>query len=232
MNRKILFALFFLFTAQFIAGQIIEPIKWSFELKNVSSDTKEIVAKAFIDNHWHLYAMGIPEGGPIATSFKVDKIEGANLAGNFIAKKQPYSFYDDMFQMQLAYYETEAVFVQKIKVTNPSNFYISGYVRFMACNESSCLPPTEKNFSFGQKSDDSKPVLSPAIGENALAKPSLNKTSSDKLLSANSSLEVETQEESLQKNYTKDAVLVEKSLTQTSSYWKPVIENLKQMEIS
>ncbi len=229
MNRKILFALFFLFTAQFIVAQIIEPIKWTFELKSISSDTKEIVAKASIDNHWHLYAMGIPEGGPIATSFKVDKIDGANLVGNFIAKKQPYSFYDDMFQMQLAYYETEAVFVQKIKVTNPSNFYVSGFVRFMACNESSCLPPTEKNFSFGQKSGDSKPILSPTIGENDLGKPSLNKTSSDKVLSGNSPLEVDTQEESLQKKSSKDTILFEKSLTQTSSYWKPVIENLKQL---
>ena len=52
--------------------------------------------------------------------------------------------------MELSWYEKQAVFIQKIKLTAPT-FSITGNVRAMACNDQSCLPPTTEEFTFTGK---------------------------------------------------------------------------------
>lgn len=70
----ILFAL--IFSTFFAFGQIEEPVKWSFETKNLGNNEAELIFKATIEKNWHLYSQDIPDGGPIKTSFFFNKIEG------------------------------------------------------------------------------------------------------------------------------------------------------------
>lgn len=61
--------------------------------------------------------------------------------------------------MELSWYEKQAVFIQKIKLTAPT-FSITGNVRAMACNDQSCLPPTTEEFTFtgkGTPAETTKP---------------------------------------------------------------------------
>ena len=127
-----------------IDAQILEPVKWKFSL-NANS---EIVFEAKLDKGWHLYDLNLPEGGPVSTVFNFETVKGAELTGPVATNSSVVKKFDKLFEMELRWYENTAVFVQKIKVTNPANFEISGNVTYMACNDKSCLPPTSEEFQF------------------------------------------------------------------------------------
>ncbi|MDP4277226.1 MAG: cytochrome c biogenesis protein CcdA [Bacteroidota bacterium] len=151
MNRSILKRLLVALMALLpilSAAQILEPIKWKFELKNGSGTEKELFFIANIDKGWHLYTMNLPEGGPVSTSFEFEKLEGATLVGKTQARSKAISKMDEQFGMTLSWFVNQAVFVQKIKLTNPSGFLVRGHVTFLGCNDESCLPPSPAPFEF------------------------------------------------------------------------------------
>ena len=148
--KKTSVVLLLLCTTLFSFGQILEPIKWYFSTKDVSSSEKELLFKATIDNGWHLYGTDIPEGGPISTSFDFMEIKGAKLIGKPKADKTPIFKYDNQFDMELNWFEKEVTFVQKIQLT-AEEYEIKGELRFMACNDETCLHPTPEEFTFKGK---------------------------------------------------------------------------------
>lgn len=128
-------------------AQLLEPIKWQTGLKEGQQKTeKEVVFKATIEPGWHLYAMNLPEGGPISTSFTFESIQGGTLVGSVEAKSKAITKFDALFDMTLSWYVTEGLFVQKVKVTDPAAFKLVGQIRFMACNDEQCLAPTNEDF--------------------------------------------------------------------------------------
>ena len=147
MKRNFLFALLML--ALPLCAQIYDPVKWTFEQKQISETEGEIILKATIDEGWHLYGTQLPEDGPIATSFTFETLQNVQLDGEIIAPEGLIKKYDPQFEMELNWYEQSAVFVQKVKYTG-ENPAIQGYVNFMACNDETCLPPVDAPFSFGE----------------------------------------------------------------------------------
>jgi len=128
-------------------AQLLEPIKWQTSLKEGQQKTeKEVVFKATIEPGWHLYAMNLPEGGPISTSFTFESIQGGTLVGSVEAKSKAITKFDALFDMTLSWYVTKGLFVQKVKVTDPAAFKLVGQIRFMACNDEQCLAPTNEDF--------------------------------------------------------------------------------------
>ena len=73
MKRNFLFALLML--ALPLCAQIYDPVKWTFEQKQLSETEGEIILKATIDEGWHLYGTQLPEDGPIATSFTFEALQ-------------------------------------------------------------------------------------------------------------------------------------------------------------
>jgi thiol:disulfide interchange protein len=141
--------LFLFFFCQFLSqAQILEPIKWHIQLKNSGKSDKEIIFTAKIDEGWHLYNMNLPQGGPVSTTFHFEKIKGATLNGKTTAISNAINKKDDTFGLELSWFIKEAIFVQKIDVTDKKKFEIEGNVEFMGCNEVTCLPPTPVKFKF------------------------------------------------------------------------------------
>ncbi|MDR0874245.1 MAG: thioredoxin family protein [Prevotellaceae bacterium] len=151
MKKHLLtYALFLTFSG--ISAQIIEPIHWTFNQKSPT----ELTFHADIDAGWHLYGTEIPEDGPVATKIVFETLENAELAGSISASKTPIEKYDNNFLMTLSYFENAVDFTQKIKLKDPNNYRISGYVEFMACNDEMCIAPKKEPFEFAQKSEVSK----------------------------------------------------------------------------
>ncbi|MDD4922279.1 MAG: cytochrome c biogenesis protein CcdA [Bacteroidales bacterium] len=158
MKKFLVFSLLVL--SQLVAqAQILEPIKWNIQLKNSAGADFEVVFTASIDDGWHLYNMNLPEGGPISTSFHFEKIQGATLAGKTTANSKAIRKKDDIFKMELSWFEKKAVFIQKIKIADAKNFNLTGHVEYMGCNDESCLPPTPENFEFNSSNISSKSTL-------------------------------------------------------------------------
>ncbi|MDR1679082.1 MAG: thioredoxin family protein [Prevotellaceae bacterium] len=197
MKKTIIF-IFLLLFAQLLQAEILEPVKWSFELRDISSTEKELLFKARIESGWHLYNQNLPEGGPISTEFVFEQQQGVSLAGSVqaAADYSAVESFDPNFEMNLSWYENEVVFFQKIKIGYEQHFQLSGFVRFMCCNDESCLPPQKIAFSFGELSE-----------ETAIAVPTHNETGLEVAANSIPIATISTESE--------------------SDFWQPVISELK-----
>ena len=150
--KKILFPLILSLLAFAVHAQIQEPVKFKTELKNVSATEVEIVFTASIEQGWHVYSTELGDGGPISATFNTDKLTGAQLDGKLRPVGKEVSSFDKLFEMNVRYFEHNAQFVQKLKLTG-GDYQITGYLEYGACNDENCLPPTQVEFSFSGKAD-------------------------------------------------------------------------------
>lgn len=189
-------------------SQILEPVKWSFELKNSTATTADVVLHASIDTGWHLYGMDIPENGPRPTTFVFEEVENAKLVGKIQATSKIKEVYDSNFDMNLTWYANEAVFVQKISFKDALKIKVKGYVEFMSCNDESCLPPIQESFS----------LVGKAAATSASTQNETSATSTTEVVA------VETIESLVD---TETLETETKANNGVSDYWTPVITQLK-----
>src|SRR5574344_1890340 len=131
-------------------AQIHEPVKFKTEIKKLSTTQAEIIFTGTIEPGWHVYSTDLPSGGPISATFNVDKMEGATLDGKLKPIGKEIENFDKIFEMTLRYFGGTAKFSQKLKLTAPS-CHVAGDLEYGACNDESCLPPTEVPLSFSGK---------------------------------------------------------------------------------
>jgi len=149
MVKKFPLLLLFVLLANFVSGQIFEPVTWTHELKITGKNSGEIIHKAKIEDKWHLYGMNIPENGPRQTNIVYESISNAEKVGAITGKSKLLEVYDKSFEMNLSWYAKEAVFIQKISFKDASKVKIAGFVEFMACDDERCLPPVQEEFTLG-----------------------------------------------------------------------------------
>jgi thiol:disulfide interchange protein DsbD len=125
-----------------IHAQIMEPVHFTTQLKELKNGEAELVFKATIDAGWHVYSTGLGDDGPISASFHQVKMEGAQPVGKLQARGKELKQMDKLFGMEVRFFEHAVIFVQKIKFTKPA-YDIDCYVEYGACNDQSCLPPSE-----------------------------------------------------------------------------------------
>jgi thiol:disulfide interchange protein DsbD len=111
-------------------------------LKTGNGAEAEIVFHATIDKGWHVYSTDIGDNGPIEATFNIVKMDGAEPVGKLVPRGNVIKKMDQLFDMELKYFEGEATFVQKIRFTKPQ-YDIDCYLEYGACNDESCLPPSE-----------------------------------------------------------------------------------------
>ena len=126
-------------------AQMMDPVHFRSELKTTGGNGAEIIFQATIDDGWHVYSTNLGQDGPIEATFNVNKIEGAETVGPLTARGNEIKKYDEIFGMELKYFERSVTFVQKIRFTQP-RYDIDCYLEYGACNDKSCLPPSEVAF--------------------------------------------------------------------------------------
>ena len=158
--KKIL-SLALLLIATFCANaQMLDPVKFTSTLKTGNTSEGEIIFSGKIEKGWHVYSTGLGSDGPVSASFNVNKLDGVKLVGKLKPVGHEISNFDQMFGMNLRYFEHSVKFVQKVKFTKP-NYTIDAYLEFGACNDENCMPPTTV--------DIKKSGKSPAIDADAAA---------------------------------------------------------------
>ncbi|MHA7944627.1 protein-disulfide reductase DsbD domain-containing protein [Formosa sp. 3Alg 14/1] len=128
-------------------AQILDPVKWSTSVNKISETEYELIAIADIEKEWHLYSQRVPEDGPIPTSFVYAGNGNYLKKGNTLEGKG-HVIQDPVFEMEIKYFENKAEFRQRIKLKGKVPFKIEAIVEFMVCDDSRCLPPTEKELVF------------------------------------------------------------------------------------
>lgn len=125
-------------------AQMPEPVKCKTSWKVVSDSVGELRIDAVIAEGWHVYSTDL-EDGPTAAMLVVEKIEGAHLGGKLAFKGKEITKYDEMFGMDVRYFEREVTFVQRV-VIERADYKIEGYFQYGACDDESCMPPTDVPF--------------------------------------------------------------------------------------
>jgi len=150
-------------------GQLVRPVKWNFDQKPAGNGMIELIFKASIDPGWHLYSTDLPEGGPIKTSFAFTSDSSQFQAiGGIVLKTVPTREHDKIFNMDLAFFSNEAVFVQKIKVLSKQPFELKGAIEYQSCNDETCTLD-DHDFSFKIAGSDQSAGPNTTAGSDKIA---------------------------------------------------------------
>jgi len=207
--------LLLLFLSVVANGQMMNPVHFKSELKTAKGTSEgEIIFSATIDAGWHVYSTDLGEDGPISASFNVVKMEGVETVGKLTPKGNVVKKYDEMFGMELKFFEKTATFVQKIRFTKPE-YVIDCYLEYGACNDQSCMPPTEVTFKQTGKSPVTEVKAKAEIETKTIT-------------------ETETEAETETKTGTPESAdsslfTLHSSLNNDDALWTPVIDELKAM---
>lgn len=139
-----------------------DPVHFTVQQKQVSPEEVDLIFTAKIDKGWHLYSTNIPDGGPTRATLNLDKkvTQGVEPIGKLQAKGKTVTKYEDMFEMNLTYFENSGQFVQRFKITG-KEYKLKGYLEYGACNDEMCMPPTSVDFSYSGKGPADAPEAKP-----------------------------------------------------------------------
>ncbi len=119
-------------------------VSFTVKYKRVNPTTVDIVFTGTAQPGWHIYSTNIGEGGPTRATFGIDKIKGAKLKGGLKGGPGAKTMQDPIFEMPVTYYEGHATFTQRVELLD-KDYELKGYLKYGACNDENCLPPTSVN---------------------------------------------------------------------------------------
>lgn len=136
------------------SAQMQDPVHFSVSQKKVAPDEIEVTFSGKIDAGWHVYSTALPADGPISATITTEKNEGAAPKGSLGHRGKEINQYDNMFGMNLRFFENSVTFYQRYKLTGKT-YHVKGYLEYGSCNDEMCMPPTQVEFDFkGEGSAD------------------------------------------------------------------------------
>ena len=204
-------------------AQMQTPVHFSVSQKQVSPSEVDVIFTGKIDKGWHVYSTGLPDDGPISATLTSETSEGAKAEGKLKAQGKEISQFDNLFGMKLRFFENNVTFVQRYKLT-AEKYHIKGFLEYGACNDQSCLPPTQVEFDYTgtgkpeqaaakeKKSEDEK------VNDNVNANLNLNANVDDKAKEDSLNLNDNLNPESLSLKPAVDSMAL----------WTPVIDELQK----
>ena len=141
--------LFLLLISHSIFSQILDPVKWEVSVQKETDNEYVITSKATIDAKWHLYSQkqfGEEFEGPIRTEFAYNHTDSTYVLIGNTHEPNIKPIFDPVFDMDVVFFEHEAIFTQRIKAINPSGLKIKVEVLYSTCDDKQCLPPETKTF--------------------------------------------------------------------------------------
>ena len=208
-------------------AQMQTPVHFSVSQKQVSPSEVDVIFTGKIDKGWHVYSTGLPDDGPISATLTSETSEGAKAEGKLKAQGKEISQFDNLFGMKLRYFENSVTFVQRYKLT-AEKYHIKGFLEYGACNDQSCLPPTQVEFDYTgtgkpeqaaakeKKSEDEKVNVNDNLNANAN-------------LNLNANVDDKAKEDSLNLNDNLNPESLSlKPAVDSTALWTPVIDELQK----
>lgn len=145
MKTKGLLFIFLLLSTMTLAQG--NPVTFKVSRNQVSPTEIDVVFTGTIAAGWHVYSTDIGEDGPTPATLTTEKAEGAKAVGKLKAQGKEKNVMDEIFGMQVRYFENSVRFVQRYKITAPK-YHIAGFLEYGACNDEMCMPPTAVEFEY------------------------------------------------------------------------------------
>ncbi len=135
MKHVILSILLAFFAAPVISQTEEDPVAWSQEVIKISDTEYELVMKGIILEGWHVYSQFTAEGGSLPSEFTyIKEGEEYQLVGG-TTESETIKEFSDIFEVEETFFKKEAVFKQKIKLSNTSVTQIQVDLFYQVCKE-------------------------------------------------------------------------------------------------
>lgn len=142
------FILLFVATISLAVGvRSQEPVQWQFSVKKIDEKTYELHLSSKVQHPWHIYSQHTPDGGPVPTKINFAKNPLVELDGPVKEVGKLIQKREEVFEMDVKYFDGNVEFVQVIKLKNKVKTSVKGTVEFMVCNDTQCLPPRAVPFT-------------------------------------------------------------------------------------
>ena len=145
--KKILFLAACLVTALGLTAQQLDPVKWSYSVKETSATEAELLFTAKLDAGWHLYSQYTDPTGPLAINFEFEDSKDYQRLGKVLEPK-PHEEMDEVFGCVVKSFSGTVVFRQKVKRLSDKDFTVRGILNYQLCNDGSCIAPEDRDFAF------------------------------------------------------------------------------------
>lgn len=135
-----------------MSAQIVDPVKWSVEVRPDNATSGSVVWTADIDPGYHIYGMKAVPDGPVATSISVAPASGLRFDGPVQPSRPATEYVDKMFDLTLSQWDGTVQFVRHYTLeSGVEGVSVHSQVRFMACRDNSCTAPKtiDLNFTIG-----------------------------------------------------------------------------------
>ena len=136
MTRNILFSLISIFS---LNSQDIEPVEWQYDVNKINDTEYNISFSASILEGWKLYSQFSPDEGALPTSFSFIGDTSDFEADELFNEDDYIVGFDNVFKMDLYYYENEANFNQNVKLLDEDLNQIKVEIDYSSCDDELCI---------------------------------------------------------------------------------------------
>jgi thiol:disulfide interchange protein DsbD len=144
-----------------------EPVIWETQLEQKNENQYVLIFKATIAPNWHLYSQFSSDQGALPTEFLFDS-QGYRRVGK-VEESPSITDYDEVFEMDLTYFNDSASFRQEIVIEDDSLSMLSVEVNYQACDDKLCIFRSE-TFDFSLDGKEAISTLTTDARSQALSK--------------------------------------------------------------
>lgn len=160
-GNRVLACLALLLFLLFWKGGVAAPVEWSVSTEDRNDGTVCVLFTARIEAPWHIYDLGpYDDMGPNATTVVFEPNESVTLVGGIESLTRPVRVFDSLFALEIGYFEQTARLAQTVRVKAGVKTELKARVEWMACNDESCLPPDEKDFTIALEGPEKEAEIS------------------------------------------------------------------------
>ena len=220
----ILYFIMFACATAFAQVGMTSPVKVQVEQQAVKGhdDLLDIVFTFTINSGWHVYSPD-NNGGPTPMTITLETLEDAQLSGALKLSPTPTRIDDPVFECEVTYVERSAKATQRLRLTG-GKWKATGYLRYGACNDEECMPPTNVEFSYE--------------GERKATDPSSASPKGEELSPDKTGEQADIEQQNIEQKETTDTTAQAQtapSLTGRAgggALWTPVIDELKAIDVA
>jgi len=190
-------------------------------------DMVDLVFSFDIQPGWHVYGPG-NDGGPTALTLTFEQLEGTKKEGGLRLSPTPKKVQDPIFECEVTFWEKAATVTQRLRLTG-GPWKAEGYLQYGACNDETCMPPTNIEFNFkGERPNPSREggEQSPSEGDISSTDNAKDKSSANEPLRDNATTSVDSLSQ------TEGFPSLTGGVGGGSALWTPVIDELHALDAS
>ena len=125
-----------------VFAQDNHPVSWKFSTEKVAPLTYQIKLHATVIEPYHIYPQGAAGGMGMPTEFLFDQNENVEFVGEMEEKGE-----EQKDGEHLSYYSKGVTFTQTLKLKSEQKTALTFTIKYMACTNQMCLPPSKKRFT-------------------------------------------------------------------------------------